>query len=137
MYLHARHKEATEFVPFDWDDHFCQMKMFEITEEDKQHNDKIEKAAHLHFKQFNDAMYIRNTLCSWHAEKYVRPIWQDITVPFNEQGIWEATLLFIAPRLMSGYWQGYITRRSRTIAHTPTPPDSYLVKCSSFHPANH
>lgn len=124
MYLHARRKEATEFVPFDWDDHFSQMKMFEITEEDKQHNDKIEKAAHLHFKQFNDATYIRNTLCSWHAEKYVRPIWQDITVPFNEQGIWEATLLFIAPRLMSGYWHWIYCRI------TPVTSDSILISRS-------
>lgn len=104
MYLHARQKDATEFVPFDWEDYHSKMPLFVITDEDKKHEEELEKAVELYFKPFNDAMYIRNTLCYWHAEKFVRPIWQDITVPFNEQGIWEAVLLFISPRLMPGYW---------------------------------
>ena len=103
MYLHARKKEATEFVPFDWYNH--QMECVSLSfAENEEERAKLEEAVCGYFKDFDDAKYIRKPLCSWHTDKFVRPIWQDITVPFNEQGIWEASLLFIAPRLMSGYW---------------------------------
>ena len=95
--------------------------MFTITEEDKKLEEELEQAVDIYFKPFNDAMYIRKSVCSWHAQKYVRPIWKDITVPFNEQGIWEATLLFIAPRLMSGYWHWIYCRI------TPVTSDSVLI----------
>ena len=73
-------------------------------DKNEEESKKLEESVCRYFSNFDDAKFIRESLCYWHAEKFVRPIWQDITVPFNEQGIWEAALLFIATRLMSGYW---------------------------------
>lgn len=124
MYLHARRKEGTEFIPFDWEEYHWKTPMFTITEEDKKLEERLEQEVDLYFKPFNDSMFIRKTLCSWHAKKFVRPIWKDITVPFNEQGIWEATLLFIAPRLMSGYWHWIYCRIN------PVTSDAVLISKS-------
>ena len=75
-----------------------------ITEEDKRKEEELEKAVELYFKTFDDSMYIRKPLCDWHTEKFVRPIFKDLVVPFNENGILEAVLLYLAPRFMDGYW---------------------------------
>lgn len=37
-------------------------------------------------------MYIRQTICYWFADKIIRPIW-------------EASLLYIAKHVISGYWR--------------------------------
>ena len=124
MYLHARKKEATEFVPFDWDD--FHMQWFSLSlDKNEEESKKLEASVCRYFSNFDDAKFIRKSLCYWHAEKFVRPIWQDITVPFNEQGIWEAVLLFIAPRLMSGYWHWIYCRI--------TPVTSNAVLISKAH----
>ena len=102
IYLHARKEEATEFMPYDWDDYYMRRPLF--FDENEEASKKLDDEVCRCFSDFDDRKFIRRPLCYWHAEKFVRPIWQDITVPFNEQGIWEAALLFIAPRLMSGYW---------------------------------
>lgn len=103
MYLHARKECGNEFVPFDWNDYHRQRFSLSL-QKNHEEAEKLEERLRLYFKDFNDSCYIRKPICSWHAEEFVRPVWQDITVPFNEDGIWEATLLYIAPRLMCGYW---------------------------------
>ena len=120
MYLHARKKEATEFVPFDWENYHRQWFLFSL-DDNEEESKKLEEAVSICFKLFNDSKYIRKSVCNSHAKQFVRPIWQDINVPFNEQGIWEATLLYIAPRLMSGYWHWIYCRI------TPVTSDAVLI----------
>lgn len=104
LYLHARKEDGSEFVPFDWEEYHSQSPILTITEVDKRKEEELEKAVELYFKTFDDSMYIRKPLCDWHAEKFVRPIFKDLIVPFNENGILEAVLLYLAPRFMDGYW---------------------------------
>ena len=102
------------------------MRWFSLSlDKNEEESRKLEESVCRYFSDFDDAKFIRKSLCYWHAEKFVRPIWQDITVPFNEQGIWEAVLLFIAPRLMSGYWHWIYCRI--------TPVTSNAVLISKAH----
>lgn len=58
---------------------------------------------------FDDSMYIRTLVHYTLAEHLVKPIWEDVSVPFNEEGIWEAVLLYAAPNIMPGVWHAYYT----------------------------
>ena len=110
LYLHARKENGSEFVPFDWDDYYRQRVIFTFSEEGKRKSKELEKAVELYFKTFDDSMYIRKSLCDWHAKKFVRPIFKDLIVPFNETGILEAVMLYLAPRFMDGYWHSIYAR---------------------------
>jgi hypothetical protein len=125
MYLHARKECGTEFVPFDWDDFHRQWFRLSF-QKNEEESKKLKESVRDFFKVFNDSHYIRKSVCSMHAEEFVRPIWKDITVPFNRDGIWEAALLYIAPRLMSGYWHWIYCRI------TPVTSDAVLAsKCKT------
>jgi hypothetical protein len=104
LYLHARKENGSEFVPFDWVKYHWQCGWVGFGDEGKRKFEKLEKAVELYFKTFDDSMYIRKPLCDWHAKKFVRPIFKDLIVPFNENGILEAVMLYLAPRFMDGYW---------------------------------
>ena len=57
----------------------------------------------------------------------VHPIWEDLIVPFNEVGIWEATLLYIAPKLMPGFWHWAYAR-----IEPVTSDFSFISKCQTI-----
>ena len=126
MYLHARKKCGKEFVPFDWDKYHKEW-FIQSLKNNTEESEKLKEFVRQYFKDFDDTCYIRKPLCSWHAEEYVRSIWKDITVPFNRDGIWEAALLYIAPRLMSGDWHWIYCRI------TPVTSDAVLAsKCKTL-----
>ena len=126
IYLHARKECGTEFIPFDWNAYRRKQFMLSI-QKNVEELDRLKEEVRLFFKDFNDSNYIRKSVCSSHAKKFVRPIWKDITVPFNRDGIWEAALLYIAPRLMSGYWHWIYCRIK------PVTSDAVLVsKCKTL-----
>jgi hypothetical protein len=126
LYLHARKENGSEFVPFDWEEYRRQCPILTISEEDKRKYDEIEKAVELYFKTFDDSMYIRKPLCDWHAEKFVRPIFKDLIVPFNENGILEAVLIYLAPRFMDGYWHSIYAR-----IDIVTSDSDFIRKCKT------
>lgn len=126
LYLHARKENGSEFVPFDWDDYYRQRVIFTFSEEGKRKSKELEKAVELYFKTFDDSMYIRKPLCDWHAKKFVRPIFKDLIVPFNETGILEAVMLYLAPRFMDGYWHSIYAR-----IDIVTSDSDFIRKCKT------
>ena len=126
LYLHARKENGSEFVPFDWDDYYRQRVIFAFSEEGKRKSKELEKAVELYFKTFDDSMYIRKSLCDWHAKKFVRPIFKDLIVPFNETGILEAVMLYLAPRFMDGFWHSIYAR-----IDIVTSDSDFIRKCKT------
>ena len=102
MVLHARRKEGTEYIPLKEERFGDDMLFFKAMrdEEESLLKDWIDDSLSI----FDDSMYIRNTVYHGMTERLVKPIWEDIIVPFNEEGIWEAVLLYLAPRFMPGHW---------------------------------
>ena len=102
MVLHARRKEGTEYIPLKEERFGDDMLFFKAMrdEEESLLKDWIDDSLSI----FDDSMYIRNTVYHGMTERLVKPIWEDIIVPFNEEGLWEAVLLYLAPRFMPGHW---------------------------------
>ena len=126
MYLHARKKCGKEFVPFDWNKYHKEW-FIQSLKNNTEESEKLKEFVRQYFKDFDDTCYVRKPVCSWHAKEFVQPIWKDITVPFNRDGIWEAALLYIAPRLMSGDWHWIYCRI------TPVTSDAVLAsKCKTL-----
>ena len=102
MVLHARKAAGTPFIPLHDDKFNDEMVMWKLlgNENDATLNEWIEDNK----RAFDDSMYIRTRVHYCLTEHLVKPIWDDIIVPFNEEGIWEAILLYIAPRMMPGAW---------------------------------
>ena len=119
MVLHARKANGTEFKFQALDNYprLCLASLFE---------DKPKVEIQDRFKGFNDSMYIRQVVES-RTHELVKPIWEDITVPFNEEGIWEAVMLYLAPRFMPGVWHWAYARI------TPVTSDAKLIsKCETI-----
>ena len=127
MYLHARKENGTEFIPFDWVAYHRQAFRLSFREEDKPKYKQLKDWVDQYFKRFDDSMYVRKSVCAWHAEKYVRPIFNDLIVPFNEQGIWEATLMHLAPKFMPGYWHSAYSH-----IDVVTSEAAYIRKCKTL-----
>ena len=85
-------------------------------------------------------MYIRDTVNFSIAERLVKPIWDDLIVPFNEDGIWEAVLLYLAPRFMPGSWHWIychidpVTSQYQLVSKCMTIDDYALYLNSDFIP---
>ena len=75
-----------------------------------------------YYGKFDDSKYIRFNADFEYAKDIVKPLWEDIIVPFNEEGIWEAVLLYIAPMLMPGYWHWAYANI------TPVTSDAVFIK---------
>ena len=119
MILHVRKANGTEFKfpPINYKSKILSAYLF-----DENPQVKLEDR----FKGFDDSMYIRK-LVEFARKDLVRPIWEDITVPFNEEGIWEAVLLYLAPRFMPGIWHWAYARI------TPVTSDAKLIsKCNTI-----
>ena len=107
MLLHARKADGVEFIPFDF--RLYELRVFLAIDNEEESNEIEQRLEHWRSK-FNDSMYARKPVHMDLADKIVRPIWEDITVPFNEEGIWEAILLYLAPMLMPGGWHWSYSR---------------------------
>ena len=96
MVLHARKISGFEFIPLHNESYQNESVMWKVLEKENESilNQWIEDNKNV----FDDSMYIRTRVHYSLTEHLVRPIWEDLIVPFNEEGIWEAILLYIAPR---------------------------------------
>jgi hypothetical protein len=138
MVLHARRKEGTEYIPLKEERYGDEMHIFKAMrdDEDSPLKDWIEDSISI----FDDSMYIRTTVYHEIAERLVKPIWEDIIVPFNEEGIWEAVLLYLAPRFMPGHWHwiychiDLVTSKSALVSRCMTIDDYALYLNSDFIP---
>ena len=120
MVLHARKSDGVEFIPSDAID-------FLISRSPWVFYPRINPLAKdvkigNYYAEFDDGKYIRFNADSEYAKGIVKPLWEDIIVPFNEEGIWEAVLLYIAPMLMPGYWHWAYANI------TPVTSDSVFIK---------
>lgn len=102
MVLHARKISGFEFIPLHNESFQNESVMWKVLEKENESilNQWIEDNKNV----FDDSMYIRTRVHYSLTEHLVRPIWEDLIVPFNEEGIWEAILLYIAPKMMPGAW---------------------------------
>ena len=102
MVLHARKAAGTIFIPLHDDKFSNESVMWKLlgNDTDATLNDWIEDNTRV----FDDSMYIRTRVHYSLTKHLVKPIWDDIIVPFNEEGVWEAVLLYIAPKMMPGAW---------------------------------
>ena len=138
MVLHARRKNGTEYTPIEEDKYGDDMLIFKALrdDEDSPLKDWIEDSINI----FDDSMYIRTTVYHGITDRLVKPIWEDIVVPFNEEGIWEAVLLYLAPRLMSGNWHWVycritpVTSKSVLVSRCKTIDDYAIYLNSDFIP---
>ena len=138
MVLHARRKEGTEYIPLKEERYGDEMHIFKAMrdDEDSPLKDWIEDSINI----FDDSMYIRTTVYHAIADRLVKPIWEDIIVPFNEEGIWEAVLLYLAPRFMPGHWHwiychiDLVTSKSALVSRCMTIDDYALYLNSDFIP---
>lgn len=64
----------------------------------------------LEFEPYSDEMYVTGELC-WEIAKAIPPVFNHLTIPFNEVGIWQAFLLQIAPHMMPTFWHGGYSSR--------------------------
>ena len=138
MVLHARKKDGTLYIPLKEERYGDEMIIFKAMrdENDNPLKDWLEDSISL----FDDSMYIRDMVYHSIAERLVKPIWEDIIVPFNEEGIWEAVLLYLAPRFMPGNWHWIychidpVTSQYQLVSKCMTIDDYALYLNSDFIP---
>ena len=94
--LHAHRKDAVEFLPPDW--HVI-----------PGHLSEEEQLARLsQWEEFRDDMYIRHGIRSDDLRHLpFVPMMSALEVPFTGRGIWEATLLLVAPHMLPCFWHAY------------------------------
>ena len=94
---------------------------------------RFDSSMHLYIRREDSDKFIpsdqndfprQSSLLSFQGEKMES---QEVIVPFNEEGIWEAVLIYIAPRLMPGYWH-WIMARIRPV----TSDSSLISKCKTI-----
>ena len=138
MVLHARKKDGTRYVPLKEERYGDEMLIFKAMRDEKDNplGDWLEDSISI----FDDSMYIRDLVYHSIAERLVKPIWEDIIVPFNEEGIWEAVLLYLAPRFMPGNWHWIychidpVTSQYQLVSKCLTIDDYALYLNSDFVP---
>lgn len=105
--LHARKEEGKEFTPLYAHGFRDNVTMFDALKDET--DGVLREWIEENLEVFDDSMYIRTLVHYTLAEHLVKPIWEDVSVPFNEEGIWEAVLLYAAPNIMPGGWHAYYT----------------------------